>query len=69
MTATWTLDDTLTTLYCEAMTAREMISTPHVLDPTYTEATLWSGEVYHWNKRRGIWILHEEPRTAGHPAP
>jgi hypothetical protein len=69
MTATWTLDDTLSLFDCEAMTARELGSTPHALDRTLTEATLWTGAVYKWEKRRGLWILHDGPKTTGHPAP
>jgi hypothetical protein len=63
MTATLTLDDTLSPFHYEAMTARELGSTPHVLDPTCTEATLWSGGTYRWNKRRGLWALHAGPET------
>jgi hypothetical protein len=64
MTATLTLDDTLTPFHHEAMTARELGSTPHALDRTCTEATLWTGAVYRWNKRRGVWVLHDGPETA-----
>jgi hypothetical protein len=64
MTATLTLDDTLTPFDCGALTARELGSTPHALDRTCTEATLWTGAVYRWNKRRGVWVLHDGPETA-----
>jgi hypothetical protein len=69
MTATLTLDDTLTPFDSGALTARELGSTPHALDRTLTVATLWTGETYRWNKRRGLWVLHDGPGTAGHPAP
>jgi hypothetical protein len=64
MTASWTLDDTLSPFDRGALTARELGSTPHALDRTLTEATLWTGEVYHWDKRRGLWVLHDGPETA-----
>jgi hypothetical protein len=63
MTATLTLDDTLSPFDCGALTARELSSTPHALDRTLTEATLWTGAVYRWEKRRGLWILHNGPGT------
>jgi hypothetical protein len=63
MTATLTLDDTLTPFDCGALTARELGSTPHALDRTCTEATLWTGAVYRWNKRRGLWVLQDVPET------
>jgi hypothetical protein len=63
MTATWTLDDTLSPFDRGALTARELGSTPHALDRTCTEATLWTGETYRWDKRRGVWVLHDGPET------
>jgi hypothetical protein len=58
-----TLDDILSPFNCGALTARELGSTPHVLDPTCTEATLWTGAVYRWDKRHSLWILHDGPET------
>lgn len=64
MTATWTLDETLSSSDCGVITAREMGSTPHALDRTCTESTLWTGAVYRWNNRRSLWILHDGPGAA-----
>jgi hypothetical protein len=56
MTATWPLDELLTWFNCGTLTAAEMATAPHELDPTCTRATLDSGEVYAWDKRRSLWV-------------
>jgi hypothetical protein len=56
MTASWPLDELLALLGCGTLTAREMATAPHELDATCTRATLESGEVYRWDKWRGLWV-------------
>lgn len=59
MTGTLTFHETPTlSLFDDGtLTARELARTPHDLDPTCNRATLATGEVYFWNKRRGVWVL------------
>jgi hypothetical protein len=56
MTATWPLAELLAVLGCGTLTAGEMATAPHELDPTCTRATLESGEVYRWDNRRSLWV-------------
>jgi hypothetical protein len=56
MTAAWLLDELMALLGRGTLTAREMATAPHELDPTLTRATLETGEVYSWDKRRSLWV-------------
>jgi hypothetical protein len=56
MTAAWPLAELLALLGRATLTAGEMATTSHELDPTCTRATLETGEVYTWDNRRGLWV-------------
>jgi hypothetical protein len=56
MPAAWPLAELLALLGRATLTAGEMATAPHELDPTCTRATLETGEVYRWDNRRSLWV-------------